>query len=212
MAFYELLKDKGLSIIEKSLNLIPNNCITICDAKRGDIPNTSEMYAKLYFDILDFDAVTLSPYMGIDSIEPFLKRKDKFAYILALTSNEGSSDFQKIKSGNNLLFEIVIKKYLDSYGTTKTGFVFGANHLSEIRELTKSNPGISLLIPGIGAQGNDLKLLISSLYNNIYLINSSRSIIFCPNTRITFDEFIKFIRKMSRDMNSSINKCKIVRI
>ncbi|HEY5536350.1 MAG TPA: orotidine-5'-phosphate decarboxylase [Ignavibacteria bacterium] len=208
IAFYEVLMGNGMDIIAKSLSFIPRNCVTICDAKRGDIPNTSEMYAKTYFDNFCFDAVTLSPYMGLDSTEPFLKRKNKFAYILALTSNKGSSDFQKIKSGNSLLFEIVVKKYLKMYGTDLTGFVFGANHLSDIKRLTKKNQNLFLLIPGIGAQGNDLQELIFNLCNDVFVINSSRSIIYCSQKNITLPEFTKHVKNKSTELNSLINQYK----
>jgi orotidine-5'-phosphate decarboxylase len=206
IAFYEVLMGNGMDIIAKSLSFIPKNCVTICDAKRGDIPNTSEMYAKTYFDNLCFDAVTLSPYMGLDSVEPFLKRKDKFVYILALTSNKGSSDFQKIKSGNTYLFEIIVKKYLKMYGTDQTGFIFGANHLSDIKRMTKKNPNLSLLIPGIGAQGNDLQELISNLCNDVFVINSSRSIIYSSRKNITLPEYVKYVKNRSNEFNSTINQ------
>ena len=113
LAFYEVMGSQGFKSLKKTIEYIPKNIFKIADAKRGDIGNTSSMYAKTFFETFNFDAVTLSPYMGYDSIKPYLQYKDKWVILLALTSNEGSNDFQKLEVGNNNLYEIIIKKSLE---------------------------------------------------------------------------------------------------
>jgi orotidine-5'-phosphate decarboxylase len=205
MAFYEVMEDRGFEVIKESLKLIPDSCITICDAKRGDIPNSNEMYAKIYFDSLKFDAITLSPYMGIDTFVPFLERENKFVYVLALTSNKGSDDFQKLKIGNKYLYEIVIQKCVKIFGCDKIGFVFGANHINEIRIYTKKYPDLSMLVPGIGAQGNDLKKLLKNIQNNLFLINSSRGILYCSNKTDSFQDCQAKVLKQAVLLKNMIN-------
>ncbi len=208
IAFYEVLKDKGFELLRKSLKLIPDSCVTICDAKRGDIPNTNEMYAKIYFDELNFDAITLSPYIGTDSVIPFLQRKNKFVYILALTSNTGSGDFQKLKIGGKYLFEIIIQKHLERFSTEKIGFVFGANHAIEINKYSKKFRNLSILIPGVGAQGNDLKSLMRNIHNNLFLINSSRGVIYSGNTVEGINNIKKKVVENSITLKNNINTSK----
>jgi orotidine-5'-phosphate decarboxylase len=208
IAFYEVLKDKGFEFLRKSLKLIPDTCVTICDAKRGDIPNTNEMYAKIYFDELNFDAITLSPYIGTDSVIPFLQRKNKFVYILALTSNIGSGDFQKLKIDGKYLFEIVIQKHLERFSTEKIGFVFGANHTIEINKYSRKFSDLSILIPGIGTQGNDLNNLMKNIHNNLFLINSSRGIIYSGNAEEGMDNIKKKVVEESLILKNNINTLK----
>jgi orotidine-5'-phosphate decarboxylase len=178
LAFYEVLGKNYFETIKKTLDIIPKNMIKICDGKRGDIGNTDEYYARAYFDGLNFDSMTVNPFMGKDSVIPFLARKDKGIYVLALTSNPGSEDFQKQKIGKKYLFERVIEKCLEWDKNKQIGFVIGANHTGIINKLTIYNPEISILIPGIGAQGNDLGTLLKNIKNDKFLINSSRSIIY----------------------------------
>lgn len=204
MAFYEAMMDKGFDVLRKSLKIIPDNCVTICDAKRGDILNTNELYSRVYFDNLNFDAITLSPYMGAETIYAFVSKKWKFAYILALTSNSGSKDFQKLIVSKKYLFEIIIDKFLRKYGTNKIGFVFGANYAREINKITEKHRDLSLLIPGIGAQGNDLRKLIKSINNKISVINSSRAIIYENNLSIGQDEFNKSVLLKTFKTNNAI--------
>lgn len=206
MAFYECLGVVGIMGIQKTLSEIPETSIKICDAKRGDIENTSEMYAKTYFDKYDFDAVTLSPYMGKDSLDPFLKRKESFIYVLALTSNPGFIDFQKLKVGKKFLYESVIEKTMKWSKYKNVGFVFGANHLKEINKFSKSKKDIPILIPGIGAQKNDLSRLIKNLNNKNFLINASRSIIYSTAVDATEEEFIKTVRETTYNLNNEINE------
>jgi orotidine-5'-phosphate decarboxylase len=209
IAFYEVMKDKGFELLRKSLKLIPDSCVKICDAKRGDIPNTCEMYAKIYFDDLNFDAITLSPYIGTDSVIPFLQRKNKFVYILALTSNKGSGDFQKLKTGGKYLFEIVIQKHLERFSSEKIGFVFGANHTMEINKVSKKFRNLSILIPGVGAQGNDLNILMKNIHNNLFLINSSRGIIYSGKIEEGINILKKKVVEKSLALRNIINSLKL---
>jgi orotidine-5'-phosphate decarboxylase len=206
VAFYEYLEEKGIEAMRASAAAIPDDLIKICDAKRGDIENTSELYSRTYFDKYNFDSITLSPYMGEDSIAPFINRKNKGVYILALTSNPGGKDFQTLKIDGRYLYEIVIEKSLEWNKNKNIGFVFGANYINEINNFTSSNPDIPLLIPGIGAQENDLKYLMENLNSKNFVINSSRSIIYSAKKDCTENEFIDSIRNSSMKLNSEINK------
>lgn len=205
MAFYEFLQENGIEAMKANLKNIPDNMIKICDAKRGDIGNTSEMYACTYFDKYNFDSITASPYVGVDGIEPFLERKDKLVYVLALTSNSGCKDFQIQKSGKKKIYEIVIQKFLKLNKNKNIGFVFGANHLKELSQFTKSNPEIPLLIPGIGAQANDLNKLLKNLHSKSFVINSSRGIIYSASREWNEKGFITSVRKTTIDLNKEIN-------
>ncbi len=182
IAFYEALGVKGWESLAKTLAYIPDDIFTIADAKRGDIGNTSRLYAKTFFETFDFDAVTIAPYMGEDSVVPFLEFEGKWVILLGLTSNKGSRDFQHIISSDGMpLYESVITK-AQSWGTKdQLMFVVGAtnpNHFAHIREIA---PESFLLVPGIGAQGGDLESVI--VHGAIsdeggLLINSSRGIIY----------------------------------
>jgi orotidine-5'-phosphate decarboxylase len=209
VAFYECLGEKGLTAVSESLSVIPDEMIKICDAKRGDIGNTSELYARTYFDKYNFDSITLSPYMGEDSITPFISRKDRAVYILGLTSNPGSNDFQTLKVDGKYLYEIVIEKSLQWNKNKNIGFVFGANYTNELNKFTSAHPEIPLLIPGIGAQENDLKSLMDNLKSENFVINSSRGIIYSADKECTENEFIDSIRDSAEKLNSGINKFRI---
>lgn len=182
LAFYESEGIKGLKNLEKTLSLIPENILTIADGKRGDIGNTSEMYSKSIFDHFNFDAATLNPFMGKDSLDPFLFRKDKLNFILALTSNPGSSDFQKLQLKNGkFLFQQVIEKVHSWNENRNCGLVFGATNFNELKENLELTKDLPLLIPGIGAQSGNLEDIADLLLedkDNLFLINVSRSIIF----------------------------------
>jgi len=206
IAFYECLEEKGLEAIRDSMFSIPDESIKICDAKRGDIRNTSELYARTYFDKYNFDSITLSPYMGEDSIAPFISRKDKGVYILALTSNSGGKDFQTIKVNGKYFYEIVIEQSLKWNKNKNIGFVFGANHIEELKNFTSIHPEIPLLIPGIGAQANDLKNLVENLSSDNFVINSSRSIIYSSKKDCSEKEFVNSVRTATIDLNSGINE------
>jgi orotidine-5'-phosphate decarboxylase len=207
LAFFESQGYQGIKTLEMLLENRKEKLVYICDAKRGDIGNSSEQYAKAYFDRLGFDAITVCPYMGIDSIFPFLKRKNKLAYILALTSNKGSGDFQMLKTGHKHLYQFVCDKFLNS-GQKNIGFVFGANYSKEIRIITSKNNDLPLLIPGIGAQGGDLIKLIRNLKNDYFLINSSRNILFAGSSDDNMRVYTRKVRNQCNILNDIIKSFK----
>ncbi len=180
MAFYEALGSKGWDILYETLAYIPEGIFTIADAKRGDIGNTADQYAKAFFDELDFDAVTLSPYMGRDAIEPFLTHENKWAIILALTSNPGANDFQLLNSGDKPLYAHIMEKAKDWGNAENTMFVFGGTQASYLKNAREYCPDHFLLIPGIGKQGGDLEQVAEFGMNKDYgiLVNVSRSILY----------------------------------
>jgi len=180
IAFYESLGPKGWESLEKTIDYIPNNIFTIADAKRGDIGNTSKMYAKTFFEYFDFDSVTVAPYMGIDSVEPFLEFEDKWVILLGLTSNKGSNDFQQIRSGDRPLYETVIRKSQAWGSPSNLMYVIGATHPKSFAEVRSMAEDHFFLVPGIGAQGGDLHGVVSNGMNSDcgLLINSSRGIIY----------------------------------
>lgn len=205
IAFYEKPGEIGWTAIRATLKAIPENLITIADAKRGDIENTSELYAQTFFDELGFDSITVHPYMGQDSVRPFIRRKDKFVFLLALTSNYGSKDFQFLKVGKKPLYEIVIEKARE-WNDHKIGFVVGANYDRELKFITKTHMDIPILIPGVGAQKNSLERTISALQHNLFLINQSRSIIYSAPKAQNEEEFMKIIRENAEKARDEINK------
>jgi orotidine-5'-phosphate decarboxylase len=204
LAFYESLGPRGWESLEKTLEYIPNNIFTIADAKRGDIGNTSKMYAKTFFEYLDFDAVTVAPYMGKDSISPFLEFEGKWVIVLGLTSNEGSIDFQYSKDQDGrTLYEKVISKTQEWGNPDNLMYVIGATHpetFSEIRELAKD---YFFLVPGVGAQGGDMDAVFKNGKNDEIglLVNSSRDIIYAGNGV----DFQEEIRRKAQQMQKSMS-------
>ena len=188
IAFYESQGLKGWEALEKTIDYINANypeIFTIADAKRGDIGNTSSMYAKAYFETLNFDSITISPYMGKDSVEPFLEYKNKHTILLALTSNIGAFDFQtkNVGKNSNQLYEEVIKTSTSWKNSDQLMYVIGATKATYLKKIRKIIPNNFLLIPGIGAQGGDLNDVCDNGMNQEVglLINSSRSIIYASN-------------------------------
>ena len=185
IAFYESQGIEGWKSLMKTIDYIPKDIFTIADAKRGDIGNTSTMYAKAFFESMDFSSITVSPYMGSDSVEPFLKFKNKWVILLALTSNLGSKDFQMISDSNGInLYENIIRKSAKWAGDDRIMYVVGATQSKLIKEIRKIIPDHFLLVPGIGAQGGSLGEVIENGLNSDYglLINSSRSIIYSDSS------------------------------
>ena len=181
LAFYEALGNKGWTALQKTLEYIPKEHFVIADAKRGDIGNTSRLYAKAFFETLNFDAVTVAPYMGIDSVQPFLEFEDKWVILLALTSNQGSNDFQLSQQDKEMpLYEKVMRKAQTWGNPDNLMFVTGATHPEKFAELRAIAPDNFFLVPGIGAQGGDLKGVAKHGLNDLagLLVNSSRGIIF----------------------------------
>ena len=182
-AFYESLGSRGWETMERTLNYIPSAIFTIADAKRGDIRNTSDLYARAFFKTLHFDAITLAPYMGKDSIEPFFNYENKWGIVLALTSNPGSEDYEQKKIGNEKLYEHVIKTTCEVGNPSNLMFVVGATKAEEFATIRKIIPEHFLLVPGVGAQGGSLSEVTKYGMNKDcgLLVNASRSIIYASN-------------------------------
>lgn len=185
-AFYEAYGVKGWQSLEKTIAYINQNypdIFTIADAKRGDIGNTSAMYAKAFFNDLQFDSVTVAPYMGKDSVEPFLAFEDKITILLALTSNAGAFDFQTQMVNNEELYKKVLQTSLTWENSQNLMYVVGATKAEYLKEIRKIVPNHFLLVPGVGAQGGSLEEVCEYGLNanNGLLINSSRGIIYASN-------------------------------
>ncbi len=179
-AFYEASGMKGWHALEQTVNYIPPTHFKIADAKRGDIGNTSSQYAKAFFETLNFDAITVAPYMGYDSVMPFLEYENKWTIVLGLTSNKGSEDFQQQKTGDNYLYEEVIKK-VGKWGTKENlMFVVGATKAADISSIRKIAADNFLLIPGVGFQGGSLSEVSKHGLNKDcgLLVTASRAIIY----------------------------------
>src|SRR5579871_6810344 len=179
-AFYEALGLKGWEAMQKTVEYIPSTHFKIADAKRGDIGNTSMQYAKAFFEAMNFDAITVAPYMGEDSVKPFLEYKNKWAIVLGLTSNAGAKDFELQKSGDELLYEKVLKT-VSRWGTTENlMFVIGATQSSQFEKIRQLSPDHFYLVPGVGAQGGSLKEISEKAITKDcgILVNVSRDIIY----------------------------------
>ena len=196
LAFFESYGSNGFKSLEKIMKYLNSNypeIFTIADAKRGDISNSSLMYSKAYFETLGFDSITLSPYMGKDSIEPFLVFKNKFAILLALTSNDGHKDFQLYKKNDSYLYEDVIKKSQLYENSNRLMYVIGANHFTLLKNIRRIIPNSFLLIPGFGEQGGDLEKVSNLAINDKVglIVNSSRKILYSFSKYETFDHEIE---------------------
>ena len=202
LAFYEIYGAKGWETLEKTVNHIPSNIFKIADAKRGDIGNTSNMYAKAFLENLPFDSITIAPYMGEDSIKPFLEIKDKWVIILGLTSNKGSKDFQFLTSNKKPMYQNVIEKCM-TFGTTEnTMFVIGATHEKMFKDIRQFCPDHFFLVPGVGAQGGDLKKLSQYGMNKDcgLLVNATRSIIYASNGKDFAEKAREEALRMQQEM------------
>lgn len=205
-AFYECLGQEGWKAFEDTVAYIRKNypdMFIIADAKRGDIGNTSAMYARTFFEHMDVDALTVAPYMGCDSVEPFLQYKDKWTILLALTSNKGSDDFQMLPDKNgHLLFERVLKR-AQHWGTpVNLMFVVGATQGKLLADVRKVAPRNFLLVPGVGAQGGSLEEVVEYALNDEcgLLVNSSRGIIYASNGTDFAEAAGKEAEKLARQM------------
>ena len=183
IAFFETYGVEGMAALKEVVDYLNQNhpeVFTIADAKRGDIGNTSTRYAKAYFETLGFDSITVAPYMGKDSVEPFLAFKDKHTILLALTSNPGSADFQRISSNGTALFEKVLATSKTWEGSEQLMYVVGATQADALQKIRGIIPDAFLLVPGVGAQGGSLEEVARyGLNDNVgLLVNSSRGIIY----------------------------------
>ena len=182
-AFYEAVGVKGWEAMEKTVNYIGDEHFKIADAKRGDIANTSDQYAKAFFETLPFDAITVSPYMGEDSVKPFLQYDGKWAIVLGLTSNKGANDFELLHTGGEFFYEKVLET-ASVWGTTDNlMFVIGATQVAEFANIRKLVPHHFFLVPGVGAQGGSLKEISEKtiIKDCGILVNVSRAIIYASD-------------------------------
>jgi len=216
IAFYESEGQKGWESLEKTAWYIKQTypeIFLIADAKRGDIGNTSEQYAKAFFKNLPFDAITVSPYMGSDSIKPFLNYENKFVIILTLTTNEGAYDFQFFQNKDNeYLFEYVLKKSLTWANNEKIMFVVGATKANMIEKVRKIVPDHFLLVPGIGSQGGDLEEVAKYGFNKFcgLIVNSSRAIIYASNDENFEQKTTEATKQLQDQMRKLLIKYKIL--
>ncbi len=209
-AFYEATGLKGWEAMEKTVHYIPKDQFIIADAKRGDIGNTSSQYAKAFFETLNFDAITVAPYMGEDSVKPFLEFENKWAIVLGLTSNTGSKDFEQLKlvggdtnqGSGEFLYETVLKK-VSSWGRTDNlMFVVGATKATDLEDIRKIIPDHFLLVPGVGFQGGSLKEVSKYGMNKDcgILVNVSRAIIYAGEK----EDFAKEARAIAQQYQSEM--------
>ncbi len=205
LAFYESLGLPGWELLERTLEEIPKDVLIIADAKRGDIENTGKKYAEAFFKTYPFDAVTVSPYMGMDSVVPFLEYEHKGVFILCLTSNAGSMDFQFLKVENEPLYLKVARKALEwnfLYGNC--GLVVGGTHPQETKEVRDLAPGLPFLVPGVGSQGGNLEQVIKYATDEkgqSTLINASRTILYASSER----DFAEAARVQAKHLRDQIN-------
>jgi orotidine-5'-phosphate decarboxylase len=210
LAFYESLGYKGLQSLEKTIQYIPDDCFTIADAKRGDIGNTSALYAKTFFEYYDFDAVTVAPYMGKDSVAPFLEFKSKWVVLLALTSNSGAEDFQKlptyVKNVRHRMYENVIQVSMQWGTPDNIMYVVGATQAKMFTHIRKIIPDHFLLVPGVGAQGGSLEEVSKAGMNKEcgLIVNSSRQIIYASAKEDFAGKAGKEAKKVQREMEKQL--------
>ena len=218
IAFYEAQGPRGWESLQKTLEYIPKNCFTIADAKRGDIGNTSDLYARTFFDPtaagFSFDSVTVAPYMGSDSVLPFLAYEGKWVILLALTSNPGSADFQRQQlqnsqqSGSHALFDLVIQTAQTWAGVDQLMFVVGATQTSELEQIRQLAPDNFLLVPGVGAQGGSLADVsrLGLTKSGGLLVNASRSILYASDGTDFADQARKEAKQLQQEMGQYLVK------
>jgi orotidine-5'-phosphate decarboxylase len=184
LAFYEALGEKSWHVLSETLAAIPKAIITIGDGKRGDIGNTAERYASALYGELGFDSATVNPYLGFDSVEPFIRSDEHCAFVLALTSNKGSNDFQRLIIHGRPLYERIVQATLKWNTKKNVGLVVGATHPAELKPLRDLAPSMPILIPGIGSQGGDLESAVRfgcDKHGFLAVINASRSVLYASS-------------------------------
>lgn len=209
VAFYEASGPRGWESLQRTLNYIPKDVFTIADAKRGDIGNTSALYAQAFFKEMNFDSITVAPYMGEDSVKPFLL-EGKWVILLAHTSNSGSSDFQTLKlaSTGRRLYEEVILNSQKWASPDQLMYVVGATHPEKIESIRALAPQHFFLVPGVGAQGGDLDLIMTHGMNQQcgLLINAARSIIYASSDHDFAQQAAKEASKLQQQMKTYLNR------
>lgn len=208
IAFYEALGNEGLEALRCTRDYIPEAIPVIVDAKRGDIGNTAKAYARSLFDYFGFDATTASPYLGFDSIEPFVQYHDRGVFVLCRTSNPGAVDFQslscEVNGGRRPLFEVVAEKVSQWNAYGNLGLVVGATYPEELKLLRQRFPDMPILIPGIGAQGGELSRVVSygvDARRERTIINSSRQILYASKGK----DFAEAARRAAKELRDRIN-------
>jgi len=206
MAFYEVLGEKGVDLLQKTIDYIPQEVIFILDGKRNDIGNTARKYAQSLFETFHADAVTVNPYLGKDSVTPFLEYKDKCTFILCRTSNPSAVDFQDLNVSKTPLYQLVARKIKEWNIYGNCGAVVGATYPDELKTIRGIvGEDIPLLIPGIGIQGGDIEKTVKNGTNNkgeMATINSSRGIIYAGRDK----DFAEVSRTKASSLRDEINK------
>jgi len=205
LAFYESEGMKGWISLEKTisyLNMKRDQAFLIADAKRGDIGNTSRLYAKAFFEILDVDAITVAPYMGSDSVQPFLAYPEKWVIVLALTSNKGAFDFQYLRSDDKSLFEHILTTSSQWGNAGNMMYVVGATQATQLEAIRRIIPEHFLLVPGVGAQGGSLQEVVKYGMNSDIglLVNASRSILFASGGPDFAEKAREEAQRMQKEM------------
>jgi len=204
LAFYEALGPEGLSLLKLVCSRIPEDTVIILDAKRGDIGNSAEFYAKACFDIYHADWMTVNPYMGYDSIRPFISYKDKGAFILCLTSNPGARDFQRMEVYNKPMYMHVAQKVASWNKENNCGLVVGATYPEQLADIREASEDMPILIPGVGAQGGDLEKAVrfgTAGFLKPAIINVSRSVLYASDK----EDFAQASRAVVEKLNADIN-------
>lgn len=207
-AFYEALGLDGWKAMEKTVAYIPDTHFKIADAKRGDIGNTSSQYARAFFETMAFDAITVAPYMGADSVLPFLEYKNKWTILLGLTSNTGARDFELQQAGNELLYEKVLRTATQWGNADQLMFVIGATQASEFVNIRTITPNHFYLVPGVGAQGGSLKEISEKAMNNDVgiLVNASRAVIYASNGEDFAAKALQVAKEYQQEMAMYLKK------
>lgn len=203
-AFYEAEGLKGWQSMMKTVEYIPKSHFTIADAKRGDIGNTANMYARAFFENMNFDSITVNPYMGEDSVKPFLQMPGKWAIVLGLTSNSGSEDIQQLETIEGPVYKSAVRK-IATWGTVDNlMFVAPATKAAQLKELREIIPDHFLLVPGIGAQGGSLMDVSKNALTKEcgMLVNSSRAIIYASDKEDFADAAAKVAAAMQKEMKT----------
>jgi orotidine-5'-phosphate decarboxylase len=205
IAFYEAMGAQGWHNLRDTIRAVPEDIPVILDAKRGDIGNTARMYARAFFEELGVDAVTVNAYMGYDAVEPFLAYEGRCAFVLCLTSNAGSADFQRLRCEGKPLYRWMAEKTRTWSERGGCGLVVGATHPEELREIREAAPGLPFLIPGLGAQGGDVAAAVrfgTDANGEGAILNSSRGILYASSG----SDFAEAARKAAESLRETIHR------
>ena len=207
LAFYEALGVPGLEALARTVELVPKGIPIIADAKRGDVGHTALAYAKSIFEVFGFDAITVSPYLGRDSLKPFLDYADRGVFVLCRTSNPGAGDFQDLSVGGRPLYEVVAEKVVDWDTNHNAGLVVGATYPGELARVRAIAPDLPLLVPGVGAQAGDVAAATRAAVDSngeLAIVNSSRGIIYASGGT----DFAAAARRAALTLRDDINRAR----